>query len=93
MIKEFADKRTAAIFLGKEVKRMDRTLQHKARLKLQQIDHAEKLDDLRNPPSNRLQRKQGNMKHLYCLRVNIQWRICFRWENDHAFEVQLVDYH
>lgn len=93
MIKEFSDKATAAIFAGHVLKKMERGLQEKARLRLQQIDNAVRLDDLRNPPSNRLERKSGNMKHLHCLRVNKQWRICFEWIDGHAFKVQLVDYH
>jgi len=93
MIKDFADKSTAAIFDGHILKKIDRQLQQKARLKLQQIDAATKLDDLRNPPSNRLERKSGNMRHLHCLRVNRQWRICFEWIEGHAHKVQLVDYH
>jgi len=93
MIKQFADKPTAAIFSGLILRKMDRRLQEKARLKLQQIDNATQLDDLRNPPSNRLERKSGNMKHLHCLRVNKQWRICFEWVDGHAYKVQLTDYH
>ncbi len=93
MIKTFRDKRTAAVFLGRRVKGIDPTIQQRARLRLLQIDAAVSLDDLRNPPSNRLARKKGAMQHLHCLRVNDQWRICFRWENGDAYEVQLVDYH
>ena len=92
MIKEFSDKPTAAIFAGFILKKMDKNLQQKARLRLQQIDNAASLNDLRNPPSNRLERKSGNMKHLHCLRVNKQWRICFEWIDGNAYKVQLIDY-
>ena len=93
MIKGFADKITIAIFRGRTVKRLDRSIQRKARIRLQQIDAAKKINDLRNPPSNRLEKKSGNMRRLHCLRVNDQWRICFRWEKGDAYEVRLCDYH
>ena len=72
---------------------MARSIQRKARIRLQQIDAANKINDLRNPPSTRLEKKSGNMRHLHCLRVNDQWRICFRWEKGDAYEVRLCDYH
>jgi proteic killer suppression protein len=93
MIKTFADKMTAAIFQGAYVRGVARELQHKARLRLQQIDAAVRLEDLRNPPSNRLARKKGKMQHLHCIRVNDQWRICFRWYNGGAYGVSFCDYH
>ncbi len=93
MIKSFGDKRTAALFLGHRVRRLDPTIQQRARLRLLQIDGATCLNDLRNPPSNRLERKKGELRHLYCLRVNDQWRICFEWHKGDAFNVCLIDYH
>ena len=93
MIRSFRDRRTAALFAGQRVRGIDPRIQERARLRLLQIDAARALEDLRNPPSNRLQRKKGRMRHLYCLRVNDQWRICFAWRDGDAHEVQLVDYH
>ena len=93
MIKSFHDKRTAALFRGLQVKGVPQSIQIRAYQRLLQIDAATRLDDLRNPPSNRLERKKGKMQHLHCLRVNRQWRICFEWKQGHAHAVQLVDYH
>ena len=93
MIKSFHDKRTAALFLGKQIKGVDSSIQQRARIRLLQIDAATCLDDLRNPPSNRLERKKGKLKHLYCLRVNKQWRICFEWNSGDAHAVHPIDYH
>ncbi len=93
MIKSFHDKRTAALFLGKRIRGIDQTIQSRVRVRLLQIDAATCLDDLRNPPSNRLERKKGKLKHLHCLRVNSQWRICFEWKNGDAYAVRVIDYH
>jgi len=93
VIKSFHDKRTAALFLGKKVKGMDPSIQQRAHVRLLQIEAATSLDDLRNPPSNRLERKRGRLKHLHCLRVNSQWRICFEWKEGDAYKVRLIDYH
>lgn len=57
------------------------------------LDAAEKLGDLRVPPGNRLERLRGDRSRQYSIRINDQWRICFRWRNDHASDVEIVDYH
>lgn len=93
MIKDFADKRTAAIFHGMVIKRLDRSLQEAARLKLTILHHAVKVDDLRLPPSNRLEKLAGDREGQWSFRVNRKWRICFRWTEGDAFDVELVDYH
>ena len=93
MIQSFADKRTQDIFNARTVKRIDLDLQKKALRRLRYIDAAEKLEDLRVPPSNKLEKKKGDLKDFYAIWVNSQWRIIFRWENGSAYEVQLVDYH
>ena len=54
---------------------------------------AEGVDDLRVPPGNRLERLQGNRFGQYSIRINSQWRVCFRWEQGHAYDVEIVDYH
>ena len=93
MIKSFADKRTAQIFEGRKVKRLHVDLQRKALRRLRYIDAAGKIDDLRVPPSNKLEKKQGDLKDFYAIWVNAQWRIIFKWIDGAAHEVKLIDYH
>jgi len=93
VIKSFADKLTAAVFLGHEVRRPDRPVQRTARRKLAMIDAAPSLDALKVPPGNRLELLKGNRKGQYSIRINDQWRICFRWEDGNAWDVEIVDYH
>ena len=93
MIKSFSDKRTAHIFAGRFVKRLDPDVQRQALRRLRYIDAAERLDDLRIPPSNRLAKKQGDLKNFYAIRVNAQWRIIFRWVDGSAYDVEFIDYH
>ena len=61
--------------------------------KLVILDAAESLDDLRSPPGNRLEKLKGNRAGLHSIRINDQWRICFRWQDGDAHDVELVDYH
>lgn len=68
-------------------------IQRKARMKLLQLNNAKTLDDLRVPPSNRLEKLSGDRKESYSIRVNNQWRICFVFEDGHFHKVELVDYH
>lgn len=93
MIKSFADRRTENIFNEQKIKRLDADLQKKILRRLRYIDAANKLDDLRVPPSNKLEKKEGNLKDFYGIWVNKQWRIIFKWIDGDAHEVQLVDYH
>lgn len=93
MIKTFADKRTATIFSGQALKRLDRDLQKKILRRLRYIDQAERIEDLRVPPSNKLEKKEGDLKDFYAIWVNSQWRIIFRWSDGNAHDVQLIDYH
>lgn len=93
MIKSFGDKRTEQIFSGEIVKKLDTSLQNKALRRLQYIDAAEKIEDLMVPPSNKLERKKGDLQNFYAIWVNKQWRIIFKWIDGAAHEVQLVDYH
>jgi toxin HigB-1 len=62
-------------------------------MKLNQLDSATQVEDLRLPPSNRLERLSGTREGQWSIRVNEQWRICFRFEGGHAFEVEILDYH
>jgi toxin HigB-1 len=89
----FADKRTKDIFDGKSVSRLDANLQKKALRRLRYIDASERIEDLKVPPSNKLEKKDGDLKDFYAIWVNKQWRIIFTWDNGQADRVQLVDYH
>ena len=93
MIKSFTDNRTEEIFEGKQVARFDIRLQKKALRRLRYIDAAEKIADLMVPPSNKLEKKEGDLKDCYAIWVNTQWRIIFKWIDGAAHDVQLVDYH
>ena len=95
MIHSFADARTADLWAGKHSAR-DRQVppdvQNRAFKKLITVDAAEELEDLRQPPSNRLEKLKGDRVEQYSIRVNDQWRICFRWSGG-AHDVELTDYH
>ena len=93
MINSFADKRTEQIFKGIVVKKLDVVLQKKVLRRLRYVDAAEKIEDLRIPPSNHLEKKEGELKDFYAIWVNTQWRIIFKWINNKANDVQLIDYH
>ena len=93
MIKSFADKCTAAIFAGYAVRNLPHQIQRRARAKLQALDAARKLDDLRVPPGNRLEALKGDRIGQHSIRINDQWRICFAWRGDEAWDAEIVDYH
>lgn len=93
MIKSFVDKVTAAVFLGEEVRRLDKPVQRAAKRKLAMIDAAPGLDALKAPPGNRLEILKGDRKGQYSIRINDQWRVCFRWDAGHAWDLEIVDYH
>lgn len=93
MIKSFKGKETEKIFNRLFSKRLPREIQHLARRKLIIIDAATDMDALRVPPGNRLEALKGNRKGQYSIRINDQWRICFRWEVEDAFDVEIIDYH
>ncbi|MEW8105033.1 MAG: type II toxin-antitoxin system RelE/ParE family toxin [Candidatus Thiodiazotropha endolucinida] len=93
MIKNCKDKITLAIFNRLIVRGIDEQLQRKMYKKLLMVNSAAQLEDLRVPPGNRLEKKKGKMKGLHCIRVNDQWRVCFRWDNGDAYDVILIDYH
>jgi proteic killer suppression protein len=93
MIRTFADKRTAAIFAGSAVRKLPGAIQDTARRKLKLIDAATSLDSLRVPPGNRLEALAKDRKGQHSIRINDQWRICFRWKDSDAWDVEIVDYH
>ncbi|TAN49842.1 MAG: type II toxin-antitoxin system RelE/ParE family toxin [Rhodospirillales bacterium] len=93
MIKSFADRRTALLFQGVAHRSLPSNILTRARVKLVLIDQALDLDDLRSPPGNRLELRKGDRAGSYSIRVNGQWRLCFRWRGGDAFDVELADYH
>lgn len=93
MIESFGDKRTEQIFSGERVTKLDANLQIKVLRRLRYLDAAEQLEDLRVPPSNKLEKKEGDLQDFYAIWVNTQWRIIFRWKDNGAYDVQLIDYH
>ncbi len=92
MIKSFADKETQQLFEGESPRRF-RAFQRQAERKLQLLDAAAMLDFLRSPPGNRLEVLSGDRRGQYSLRINRQWRLCFRWRDTSAFDVEITDYH
>ena len=93
MIISFGSKDTEKIWNGERVKGMPEEIQQVGRRKLRMLNNSQSLGDLMIPPSNRLGKLTGNMKDLYSIRINDQWRIVFKWENNHASEVEIMDYH
>lgn len=93
MIKSFADKNTAAVFQGIEVRTLPRPIQPTARRKLMLIDASVSVQSLRVPPGNRLETLRGDRRGQWSIRINDQWRICFRWHEGHAWDVEIIDYH
>ena len=91
-IKSFRCEDTAALFNRSRVRRFV-GIESAARRKLELLDMAGRLDDLRVPPGNRLEALKGDRKGQHSIRINDQWRVCFVWANGHASEVEIVDYH
>ena len=92
MLKSFSCKETHALFEGGNPRRF-RAIQVVAERKLTQLDAAATLDFLRVPPGNRLEALRGDRKGQHSIRVNDQWRICFKFKNGDIFDVEIVDYH
>lgn len=93
MIKTFADKRTQQLYATGRAKRVPPDLAKRAARKLEYIDLAQRLDDLKVPPGNRLHTLEGDRKGQHSIAVNDQWRISFRFVNGDAFDVEFCDYH
>ena len=93
VIRSTRGKETEAIWDGTYVKSLDRNLQRASLRKLEAVHAAEPLNDLRVPPGNRLEQLEGDRKGQHSVRVNDQWRICFKWNDGAADDVELVDYH
>jgi proteic killer suppression protein len=87
------DRETEKVFERNRSKRLPADVQRRAHRKLLILDAAGALEDLRIPPGNRLERLAGDRAGQYSIRINDQWRICFRWERGDAHDVEITDYH
>ena len=93
MIVSFGSKDTQKIWNGERVKNLPIDIQCVGRRKLRMLNNSQNISDLRIPPSNHLEKLSGNYKEYYSIRINEQWRIIFKWYNNHPSEVEIVDYH
>ncbi len=93
MIRSFTCKETEKIFRGQRSRKLPTDIQTRARRKLIQLENAQILNDMRIPPSNRLEALSGNLAGCWRVRVNQQWRVVFQWEDGNATEVRIMDYH
>ena len=93
MIKDFSDKYTEDLFNRQKVKRFHPSILRVSYRKLLLIDAAGKIDDLRFPPGNRLEKLSGDLSDKYSIRINNQWRIVFEWKENNAHKVKIIDYH
>jgi proteic killer suppression protein len=93
MIKSFRDRDTERLFQRQAVRTLGPAVRRIALRKLLILDAAGAIGDLRIPPGNRLEKLRGNRAGQYSIRINDQWRICFRWRAGDAYDVEIVDYH
>jgi len=93
VIRSFRDRETEKVFERERSRRLPPDVQRRAHRKLLILDAAETLEDLRVPPGNRLESLSGDRAGQRSIRINDQWRICFRWERGDAYDVEITDYH
>jgi proteic killer suppression protein len=93
VIRSFANSQTERLFLRERLRRLSANVQRLALRRLLYLDGAERLADLRLPPGNRLEKLRGNRAGQYSIRINDQWRICFRWRDGDAYNAEITDYH
>lgn len=93
MIRSFASTETERFFTTGKSRRLPADIVTRAAMRLTQLDAASRVEDLRMPPSNRLEALRGDRAGQWSVRVNDQWRICFRFDSGDAFDVEIVDYH
>lgn len=93
MIRSFRDKETEKIFNRERSRKLPHDIQQVALRKLRMLNRSQTIQDLRVPPSNRLEKLSGNREGQYSIRINDQWRICFIWYESDAYNVEIVDYH
>jgi toxin HigB-1 len=93
MIGSFRDRETELVWQGQRSRRIPGDIQNAALRKLFMIEAAQRIEDLREPPGNRLEMLKGDRKGWWSIRINQQWRICFTWKNGHAENIEIIDYH
>jgi len=93
MIKSFNSKETEKIWHGEFSRKIPIEIQQIARRKLRMLNNSVDLNDLRIPPSNRLEKLAGELKGLFSIRINNKWRIVFEWRDGNTFRVEIIDYH
>lgn len=93
MILSFANKETEKIWYGESVKKIPIEIQKIGRRKLRMLNNSTDINDIKVPPSNRLEKLKGKLKGFNSIRINDQWRIIFKWYKGHAKEVKIIDYH
>ena len=93
MIRSFASKETEKIWNGIKSTKLPGEIQNVARRKLRMLNNSFNVNDLRIPPSNRLEKLKGDLSGFYSIRINDQWRIVFKFTNGNAFDVEITDYH
>ena len=93
MIVSFYSKEAEMIWNGSYSKKLPSDIQDNVRRKLRMINNSHTINDLRVPPSNRLEQLKGNRKGQHSIRINDQWRICFDWKDGNAHNIDIVDYH
>ncbi len=93
MIKNFKDKETGKLFKLEYSRKLPLHIQETAMEQLWMIDSAKDINDLRLPLSNHLEKLKGDRKGQYSIRINRQWRICFNWKENNAYNLEIIDYH
>lgn len=93
MIRSFANLQTERIWPGLRSRKLPPDIQDRALDRLKMLNRARTIEDLRNPPSNRLHALQDDRAGQHSISINMQWRICFVWKDGHAYDVEITDYH
>lgn len=93
MIESFADKETDRVWRGDRSRKFPGDIQDRALDRLRLLNRAKAIDDLRNPPGNRLHALSGDRAGQHSISINMQWRICFTWRDGGAYGVEITDYH
>jgi toxin HigB-1 len=93
MIRNFADPETERVWNGERSRKLAHEIQDRALIRLKMLNRAKSLEDLRNPPSNRLHALKGDRAGQHSISINMQWRICFVWRDGGADGVEITDYH
>ncbi len=93
MIVSFGSKETQMIWQGERVKKLPLEIQKIGRRKFRMLNNSQDLNDLKIPPSNKLEKLKGTLKEYYSIRINTQWRIVFRWKQNNSHTVKIIDYH